>query len=51
MPKAKLTSAKKIEQAVRERSVLASINSPFCVGLRAAYQDKNNLYLVLEVSL
>lgn len=49
MNKQSLNTRKKVEQAVNERKVLASINSPFCVMLRGAFQDKNSLFLIMEV--
>jgi serine/threonine protein kinase/CRP-like cAMP-binding protein len=45
-PKSELLLAENIERVVAERNVLASLNSPFVVGLHYACQDDQRLYTV-----
>ena len=49
MSKAKIIQAKLETNILRERHYLAKINSPYIVNLLCAFQDKNNLFLLMEL--
>ena len=49
MSKAKIID-KKSEKSIRyERDLLAKIKHPFIVNMNFAFQDKENLYLVMDL--
>eukprot|EP01025_Chloroclados_australasicus_P009311 TRINITY_DN1357_c4_g1_i13.p1 TRINITY_DN1357_c4_g1~~TRINITY_DN1357_c4_g1_i13.p1 ORF type:complete len:1025 (+),score=163.68 TRINITY_DN1357_c4_g1_i13:235-3309(+) len=48
MHKAPIQDAKQVEHIINERIILSDLESPFCVKLIRAMQDKNSLFLLLE---
>lgn len=46
MSKKKLQKAMKVDQAKRERKILARIEHPFIVSLRYAFQTESKLFMV-----
>jgi serine/threonine protein kinase len=47
--KGRMKEAKAMDLALEERSALIATNSDFVVGLQYAFQDKENVYLILEL--
>ena len=48
MNKADIVRKRQVEHVRNERNLLSSLNCPFIVSLKDAFQDKENLYLVEE---
>jgi len=48
MEKTHIVTNSNIERAVEERSILQSMDHPFCVRLVFAFQDDKSLYLVMN---
>lgn len=48
MPKRLFVKKSHLEQVLHERDLLSEIDHPFIVSLYATFQDKTNLYLVME---
>ena len=49
MSKAKIINARLETNVLRERNYLAKINSPYVVNLLCAFQNENNLFLLMEL--
>ena len=48
MCKRKLIKKNSVDAALNERAILSSLSFPFLVNLKAAFQDKDNLYLLMD---
>lgn len=48
MSKAKVIEKKSVNSVMGERMHLESLRHPFLVNMKASFQDKDNLYLVLD---
>ena len=46
--KVKVISKKSVHSVINERNLLSQINHPFLVNMQYAFQDKHNLYLVMD---
>lgn len=40
---------KSVQSVMNEKSLLADLNSPFIVNMHYAFQDRDTLYLVLDL--
>ncbi|EGR27165.1 protein kinase domain protein [Ichthyophthirius multifiliis] len=49
MSKAKIISKKSINSIMNERLLLSTLNHPFIINMMFAFQDKSNLYLVMDL--
>ena len=48
MSKAKVVNKKSVSSVMNERTFLAKLNHPFIVNMTSAFQDRENLYLVMD---
>jgi len=48
LSKAKVLSKKSIHSVMNERGLLTHIKHPFIVNMQSAFQDRENLYLVMD---
>lgn len=48
MYKTKIINKKSIHSVMNERKLLAELDHPFLINMNYAFQDKENLYLVME---
>ena len=48
MQKAKIINKKSINSVMNERTLLADLNHPFLVNMKYAFQDRENLFLVMD---
>ena len=48
MQKAKIINKKSINSVMNERTLLAELNHPFLVNMKSSFQDRENLYLVMD---
>mgnify|MGYP000007520523 CR=1 FL=1 len=48
MQKAKIINKKSINSVMNERTLLADLNHPFLVNMKSSFQDRENLYLVMD---
>jgi len=48
LKKAEIVKLKQVQHTINEKHILQSINHPFLVNLFSAFQDSNNLYMVME---
>ena len=48
MSKARIIFKRSVKSVMNERSILADLNSAFIVNMNYAFQDKDNLYLVMD---
>ena len=48
MQKIRIVSKRSVNSVMNERKLLAVINHPFIVNMHYAFQDRENLYLVLD---
>ena len=48
MKKVKIVSKRSVHSVMNERKLLATLKSDFLVNMQAAFQDKENLYLILD---
>lgn len=48
MHKAKVIQKKSIHSVMNERTLLAKLKHPFIINMIAAFQDRENLYLLME---
>ena len=49
MSKAKIIDKKSVNSVKNERDFLSKMNHPFIVNMHYAFQDKNNIYLVMDL--
>jgi len=47
--KIKIINKKSVNSVMNERKVLSSINHPFIVNMIGAFQNRENLYLVMDL--
>ena len=48
MQKAKIINKKSINSVMNERTLLADLFHPFLVNMKSSFQDRENLYLVMD---
>lgn len=48
MSKCKVLAKKSVSSVMNERQLLEKIDSPFIINMRYAFQDKDNLYLIMD---
>jgi serine/threonine kinase 32/serum/glucocorticoid-regulated kinase 2 len=48
MTKARVLAKKSLNSVLIEREILSKLNNPFIVNMVGAFQDRENLYLVLD---
>ena len=48
MSKARVLARKSLPSIMLEREILSQMNHPFMVNMKAAFQDRDNLYLILD---
>lgn len=48
MYKAKIIQKKSINSVMNERNLLAKLKHPFIINMHAAFQDRENLYLIMD---
>ena len=48
MSKAKIITKKSVHSVINERNLLTNIKSDFIVNMQYAFQDKSNLYLLMD---
>ena len=48
MYKTKIISKKSINSVMNERELLSRLSHPFLVNMSYAFQDKENLYLIMD---
>ena len=49
MSKKKIIDKKSIKSILNERDLLARMNHPFIVNMHFAFQDNDNVYLVMDL--
>ena len=49
MSKARILSKKSVNSVLNEKKILEQIKSPFIINMIAAFQDNENLYLVMDL--
>ena len=49
MSKARVVSKRSVNSVMNERRILAMLKHPFIVNMQFAFQDKHNLYLVMDL--
>lgn len=48
MSKARIITKRSVKSVINERQILAQLNNPFIVNMHYAFQDRENLYLVMD---
>ena len=48
MYKAKIIQKKSINSVMNERTLLAKVKHPFLINMACAFQDRENLYLLMD---
>lgn len=48
MQKPKIVNKKSVNSVMNERTLLSQLNHPFMVNMFYAFQDRDNLYLVID---
>lgn len=48
MSKIKIISKKSVTSVMNERNFLSKLNHPFLVNIQGAFQDRQNLYLLMD---
>ena len=48
MSKARIITKRSVKSVMNERHILAGMHSPFLVNMHYAFQDRENLYLVMD---
>jgi len=48
MQKAKIINKKSVNSVMNERTLLADLEHPFLVNIKSSFQDRENLYLVMD---
>lgn len=49
MSKTKIAMKKSINSVMNEKNILSVLNHPFIVNMKASFQDRDNLYLVMDL--
>ena len=49
MSKARIITKRSVKSVMNERQILTQLNSPFLVNMYYAFQDRENLYLVMDL--
>jgi serine/threonine protein kinase len=49
MSKARIITKRSIKSVMNERQILTQLHNPFIVNMYYAFQDRENLYLVMDV--
>ena len=49
MSKARILTKRSVKSVMNERQILTLLNSPFLVNMYYAFQDRENLYLVMDM--
>ena len=48
MSKARILTKRSIKSVMNEREILTALNNPFIVNMYYAFQDRENVYLVMD---
>ena len=48
MSKARIITKRSVKSVINERQILAQLQNPFIVNMYYAFQDRENLYLVMD---
>lgn len=48
MQKSKIINKKSVNSVMNQRTLLSQLNHPFIVNMLHAFQDRENLYLVID---
>ena len=48
MSKARIITKRSVKSVINERQILAQLKNPFIVNMYYAFQDRENLYLVMD---
>jgi serine/threonine protein kinase len=49
MSKARIITKRSVKSVMNERQILTQLNNPFIVNMYYAFQDRENLYLVMDL--
>ena len=49
MSKARILTKRSVKSVMNERQILTQLHSPFLVNMYYAFQDRENLYLVMDL--
>lgn len=49
MSKARIITKRSVKSVINERQILTQLNNPFLVNMYYAFQDRENLYLVMDL--
>ena len=49
MSKARIITKRSIKSVMNERQILTQLHNPFIVNMYYAFQDRDNLYLVMDM--
>lgn len=49
MAKARIISKRSVNSVMNEKKFLSQLNHPFLVNMHYAFQDRDNLYLVIDI--
>ncbi len=49
MSKAKIISKKSVNSVLNEKMLLSNLRHPFLINMTSAFQDRENLYLVMDL--
>lgn len=49
MSKARILNKRSVKSVMNERQILTQLNNPFLVNMYYAFQDRENLYLVMDL--
>jgi serine/threonine protein kinase len=49
MSKARVITKRSVKSVMNERQILTQLNSPFLVNMYYAFQDRENLYLLMDI--
>ena len=49
MAKARIVSKKSVHSVLNERKILSSLKNDFIVNIKCAFQDRENLYLLMDL--
>lgn len=49
MAKARIISKRSVESVLNERQILTELKNPFIINMYYAFQDRDNLYLCMDL--
>ena len=49
MSKARIITKRSVKSVMNERQILTSLHNPFIVNMYYAFQDRENLYLIMDL--